>query len=190
METAFLTGLGLAAPAGLNAYLPLLIVALAHRFTGGIELDSPYDLVSSNWGIALLVLLLTIEIVVDKVPGLDHLNDLINSAIRPPAGAALMMAATADTELNPVIALLIGLICAGAVHAFKAAVRPAITITTGGMGNSIVSVGEDVLAAITAIIAIAAPFLVIVALIVLAALSFWSKRRFMPNSAPTPPVHG
>jgi hypothetical protein len=190
VETAFLTGLGLAAPAGLNAYLPLLIVALAHRFTGGIVLDSPYDLISTNWGIALLLLLLTVELVVDKVPGVDHLNDLINSAIRPPAGAALMMASTSDTDLNPVIALVIGLVIAGAVHAVKAATRPAITVTTGGMGNALVSFGEDMLAATTAIIAIAAPVLVVVALTVLAALLFWSSRR-LSLSRPTnaPPRH-
>lgn len=184
VDTAFLTGLGLAAPAGLNAYLPLLIVALAHRFTGGIVLDSPYDLVATNWGISLLLLLLTVELVVDKIPGLDHFNDLVNSAIRPPAGAALMMASTSDTDLSPVIALVIGLVVAGVVHAVKAATRPAITISTGGIGNALVSFGEDVLAATTAIIAIAAPVLVVAALALLAALLYWSSRRLSVHQAP------
>lgn len=185
METALLTGLGLATPAGLNAYLPLLIVALANRFTGGIALESPYDLISTNWGIGILVLLLTVEVVVDKIPGFDHANDLINSAIRPPAGAALMMASTSDTDLNPVIALVIGLVCAGAVHAVKAAVRPTITMSTGGVGNPLVSMGEDMVAATTAIVAIVAPILVVIALFIFVGAAFWSLRRLRLRGSPS-----
>ena len=39
-----MTDVGLAAPAGLNAYLVLLIVGLAGRFTGLITLQAPYDI--------------------------------------------------------------------------------------------------------------------------------------------------
>ena len=74
MEYPFLTGLGLAAPAGLNAYLPLLIAALVDRFSSRINLDSPFDFLSSTWGIVILTLLVTVEVVVDKIPGIDHLT--------------------------------------------------------------------------------------------------------------------
>jgi hypothetical protein len=181
---AFLTGLGLAVPAGLNAYIPLLVVAIASRFTGGIELDEPYDLISTNAGIGLLVLLLTVEIVVDKVPGLDHMNDLVHSVIRPPAGAALMMAATSSTDLNPVLALFVGLGCAGAMHAIKAAARPMVTVTTGGIGNPLISMGEDGLAAITAVIAIFAPYFVILPLLLVLGSSLWTLRRLRARGVP------
>lgn len=176
MENAFLTGLGLAAPAGLNAYLPLLIVALADRFTGGIELDRPYDLLSSTPGLAILVVLLTIEIVADKIPGVDHANDLIQSAVRPAAGAALMMASTSDSSLNPVAALLLGLVTAGSVHAAKAVTRPAVTVTTGGLGNPLVSTVEDMVAAGTAVLAIAAPGVVLVVLALFIVFLLWGVR--------------
>lgn len=185
---AFLTGLGLAVPAGLNAYIPLLVVAIANRFTGGIELDAPYDLISSNLGIGLLVLLLTVEIVIDKVPGLDHINDLLHSAIRPPAGAALMMAATAPTDLSPVIALLVGLGCAGAIHAIKSAARPMVTVSTGGIANPLVSMGEDGLAAVTAIIAVLAPFFVVLPLLLLLGSSLWVWRRLRRRPVPEFPA--
>jgi len=64
VEYPFLTGLGLAAPAGLNAYLPLLIVALVDRFSTKIDLDSPFDFLGSNWGIVILTVLVTVEVVV------------------------------------------------------------------------------------------------------------------------------
>ena len=91
METALLTGLGLAAPAGLNAYLPLLIVGLGARFTDVIELSSPFTVLSSGWGLVVLTILLTIEIVLDKIPGVDHFNDIPQTFVRPFAGAVLMI---------------------------------------------------------------------------------------------------
>lgn len=191
MESALLTGLGLAAPAGLNAYLPLLILALADRFSTAIELERPYDFLSSNWGIAIITLLLTIEIVVDKVPGIDHANDLIQSAVRPAAGAILAMAATTDIEaLNPVVAMLLGLLVAGGVHTAKATTRPTVTLATGGLGNPLVSTVEDVAAAATSVVAIFAPLLVLVFLAAFVAFFVWAFRRLrrfrtlpLPNSA-------
>src|SRR5688572_27120204 len=97
-----LTGLGLALPAGLNAYIPLLAVAIADRYTGLIELNSPYDTLSSPAVMIVLAVLLTIEVLADKIPVVDHVNDLIQSAIRPAAGAVLLMASTdAVHSVNP-----------------------------------------------------------------------------------------
>lgn len=192
MEYPFLTGLGLAAPAGLNAYLPLLIAALVDRFSSRIDLDRPFDFLSSTWGIVLLTLLVTVEIVVDKIPGIDHLNDLIQSVIRPASGAFLMMAANSDGgALNPVGAMVIGLVIAGAVHAVKALSRPAVTVTTGGLGNPLVSLVEDAVAALTAITAVLLPlvvplFLVLIILLLLLGLRQVTRLRRRAASQPPP----
>jgi hypothetical protein len=189
MEYAFLTGLGLAAPAGLNAYLPLLIVALADRFTETIELDRPYDFLSSTWGIAILLLLVSVEVIVDKIAGADHLNDLIQSIIRPAAGAFLMMASNSDGgSLNPVLAMLIGLVVAGSVHAAKATARPAVTVTTGGVGNPLVSMVEDAIAVITSIVALLAPILIPLLLAFFAVAVWWSVRRLKRLAARVGPT--
>lgn len=190
MEYPFLTGLGLAAPAGLNAYLPLLIAALVDRFSSRIDLDRPFDFLGSNWGIVILTLLVTVEVVVDKIPGIDHLNDLIQSVIRPASGAFLMMAANSDGgALNPVGAMVIGLVVAGGVHAGKALSRPAVTVTTGGLGNPLVSFLEDGVAAMTAITAVLIPlvvpfFLIVILIILLLGLRYVAKlrRRVNPQS--------
>ena len=109
-----LTGLGLAMPAGLNAYIPLLAIALADRYTGLIQLAAPYDTVSSPWAIAVIAMLLGVEIIADKVPIVDHINDLIQSFIRPAAGGVLVMASTdAVQSINPVLAMILGLVVAG-----------------------------------------------------------------------------
>jgi hypothetical protein len=135
-------------------------------------------MLASNGGIAVLLVLLTIEIAVDKIPGLDHVNDLIQSVIRPAAGAILAMAATSQVDsINPLFAMLLGLIAAGSVHAAKATTRPAITLTTGGLGNPLVSIGEDIIAALSSVVAIFAPLLVLVFLVTFLGFLIWAGRR-------------
>lgn len=178
METALLTGLGLAAPAGLNAYLPLLILALADRATDRIDLAAPYDVLATTPIILLLCALLGIEIVVDKVPGLDHLNDLIQTVVRPAAGAVLVLATTTGAvDLPPALAVALGLVAAGSVHAAKAAARPAVTVGTAGVFNPLVSLGEDVVAGVASVVAIFLPVLALAVLAGFAAFVVWALGR-------------
>ena len=171
---------GLSASAGLNAYIPLLVVALTARFTNLLNLSQPYDVLESWPVIAVLAVLLVIEMLVDKIPAVDTVNDLIQTFIRPAAGA-LMFAANANviTDVNPVIAVIAGILLAGSVHATKTAVRPAVTGSTAGIGNPFVSLAEDVIAFVTSILAVVLPIVVgIIMLFVMAfLLRFWWRRR-------------
>jgi hypothetical protein len=178
METAILTGMGLAAPAGLNAYIPLLALALADRATNRVTLTAPYDILSSNLGIAILVVLLTVEVAVDKVPGIDHVNDIIQSFVRPAAGAIAAVAATGGVvTINPAIMVLVGVVLAGSVNAVKVTTRPVVTIGTLGIFNPIVSLAEDALSILASIVAIFFPFLVILVLALFAVSSILLLRR-------------
>lgn len=166
---AILSGVGLAGAAGLNAYIPLLALSLAGRF-GFAHLNPPYDALSSNWGLAVLLILLGIEVLADKIPGVDHVNDLVNTVIRPAAGAVLMLASAGT--LSPGLALALGLIVAGGVHGLKASARPLVTVSTAGIGNPVVSVGEDIAAMALSVLAFVAPVAVgiLVALLLLGLL--------------------
>ena len=178
METAILTGLGLAAPAGLNAYIPLLALALADRATSRVTLGAPYDALSSNVGIAILVILLTIEVTVDKIPGVDHLNDIVQSFIRPAAGAIAALAATGGmAAIHPAIMVLLGLVLAGSVNVAKVTTRPAVTLGTAGVFNPLVSIAEDAVAIIASTVAIFLPILVILVLPCFAISSILLMRR-------------
>jgi len=158
--TNTLTGLLLAAAAGLNAFLPILGLALADRFTSKVDLPQPYNIISSGAGIAILLALVTIDLVADKIPRIDHLNDLINSPIRPAAGMFLMMAAVSGNhEIHEVVAMFIGLLVAGAVHAYKAISRTRITLATNGLANPMVSLIEDGIAGVATALAIVAPWI-------------------------------
>ena len=80
-----LTGIGLAAAAGLNAYIPLLIAGLLVHFDV-LHLTAPYDLLGSTPALIILVLLLAIEFFADKIPAVDSINDVVQTALRPASG--------------------------------------------------------------------------------------------------------
>ena len=166
---------GLSASAGLNAYIPLLVVGVIAHYTNWIKLSQPYDLLANPWILILVSVLLIIEMLADKVPAVNHNNDIIQTVFRPAAGAIVFAAsAHAVTGVNPLLALACGLLVAGSVHTVKAvAVRPAITATTAGAGNVPVSIAEDVIATVLSILSIVIPILVGVFLVIFVALIIW-----------------
>jgi hypothetical protein len=174
------TAFGLSASAGLNAYLPLLIVALLARFTGLVTLSQPYDLLSNGWVIAVITILLGIEVLADKIPAVDTANDILQTLIRPTAGAILFAAsASVISDIHPVLALACGLVVAGGVHATKATLRPAVTGTSGGVLNPVVSTAEDVVAVVLSILSILVPLLVgfLLGCVVVGTLWWIGRRR-------------
>ena len=155
-----LTAFGLSSASGLNAYIPLLIVALIARFTDLIKLNPPFDILTNGWVIGALIVLLAIEMIVDKIPAADTLNDVIQTFVRPAAGAILFAASTNALDVHPVLAAILGLVLAFGVHAVKATARPVVTASTGGLGNAFVSVGEDVVSAGVSIVALIMPLII------------------------------
>lgn len=174
-----LSAFGLSASSGLNAYLPLLIVGLLARFTDLITLKAPWNTLENPWVLGVLAVLLLIEMTVDKIPAVDTVNDVIQTVIRPAAGAILFAASgNVISDISPVLAMVCGLLVAGGVHAVKAATRPAITATTAGVGNSVVSVAEDVVSGVTATVAIVWPAVAAAIILALLALfTWWYARR-------------
>jgi hypothetical protein len=175
------TAFGLSGSAGLNAYIPLLIVALAGRYPTAnplIKLSAPYDLLTSGWVIGLLVVLLAIEILVDKIPAVDTINDGIQTFVRPVAGAILFAGSTSViNDMHPVLAILAGVLVAGGVHATKGIVRPAVTATTAGTGNWAVSTVEDVFATGMSLMAIFLPILAGILIIIIFITLIWIVYR-------------
>ncbi len=183
------TAFGLSAATGLNAYIPLLIVALVARFTDWLVLAPPYDVLASPWVIGALIVLAAIEFFADKVPGVDHVNDMVGTFVRPAAGAILFAATTgAVHDMSPILAVICGLLVTGTVHAAKASFRPIVTASTAGIGNPVVSTAEDITATIVSFGAILLPFLFAVILLIVLTLVAWlifSRRRraSRPSSA-------
>lgn len=178
--TGIFSAFGLSASAGLNAYIPLLVIGVLDHYTDWITLQKPWDTLSNPWILILLGILLIIEMLADKIPAVNHLNDAIQTVVRPAAGAiAFAASANVITDIHPVLALACGLLVAGTVHVGKSAVvRPVVTATTGGTANVAVSVAEDVTSTVVSVLAIIVPYLVAILLIVALAflISWWWKR--------------
>lgn len=162
---------GLSASAGLNAYIPLLTIALLAKFTNLIQLREPWNVLEDWWIIGILVFLSLIEFFADKVPAVNHVNDIIQTFIRPAAGAvAFAASANIVTDVHPVLALGMGLLISGTVHVAKAGLlRPAVTASTGGAGNVPVSMAEDFVSFVISVLAVVVPVIIAAIIIMVTA---------------------
>ncbi|MCB0077095.1 MAG: DUF4126 domain-containing protein [Anaerolineales bacterium] len=184
---ALFTAFGLSSSAGLNAYIPLLITGLVARYTDLLTLNGPFATLENPWVLGTLAVLLLIEMTVDKIPALDSLNDVIHTVIRPAAGAILFAANSgAVGGMDPAFAMVLGLLTAGSVHATKAVARPVVTASTAGLGNSVVSAGEDVVATVASLLAIFVPLLMglvlLVAFFTIGRWWFGRRNRALPSN--------
>jgi hypothetical protein len=198
-----LTGTGLAASAGLNAYIPLLVMGLLARFTDAINLPSGWQWLSNGWVLAILTILLAIEVVADKVPLVDHVNDVVQTVVRPTAGGIVFGAGSSSqtaTVTDPGsffgshqwVPVAAGVAIALSVHGLKAAARPVINATTAGAGAPVASTAEDVGSIVMSLVAILLPILVLLGLVLLVSSSVWAigrrrqrKRERNPNEGVT-----
>jgi len=174
---ASLTALGLSAAAGLNAYIPLLLVGLLARFTGVVTLPHSAAWIAETWALVVVGVLLAVEIVVDKIALVDSVNDAIQTLVRPAVGGAVFAATAAAQQVDaspflaerPWLGWLLGIAVAGVVHALKTASRPLVDVGTAGVGTPVVSAAEDAASVGLSLVAVFAPVLVVVVLAALAA---------------------
>ncbi len=180
-----LSAFGVSAAAGLNAYLPLLIVGLLARYTDLITLNSPWNALENPWVLGLLVVLLIIEMTVDKIAIADSVNDVLQTVVRPAAGAILFASSgNLISNMSPVLAMGLGIVAAGSIHAVKATARPVVTATTGGLGNPVISVVEDVISVALTLLAILVPIITAILLLVAVWLVLrWVRRRRAASQA-------
>ena len=185
-----LTGTGLAASAGLNAYIPLLTMGLLARYTDAINLPGGWQWLSNGWTLTILIVLLAVEVVADKIPVVDHVNDVVQTVVRPTAGGLAFGAGSGAQTVTvsdpgsfftshqwvPVVA---GVLIALCVHGVKAAARPVVNVSTAGFGAPVASTVEDIGSVLMSVLAILMPILVLVGLglLIWGAFSIIKKRR-------------
>jgi uncharacterized membrane protein len=181
---------GLSASAGLNAYVPLLVVALLAKYTKLIQLNDTWEPMTSWWVIGVLIFLSVIEFFADKIPAINHVNDAIQTFVRPAAGAVVFAAtSTQGVEVNPMFSLIAGLLVAGGVHAVKAlAIRPAITATTGGTANIGVSMLEDVTSTAVSFLSILLPVIIACGLVLITSMIILRMGKKRQHQEPKQPA--
>jgi hypothetical protein len=169
---------GLSGAAGLNAWLPLFGSALLARLDV-VELASPFDDLASTPGLVVLGVLTVADFVGDKIPVVDHVLHLLGAAVAPASGAVLFTGQTGEeTSMPALVAIVLGALTAGSVHAARAAVRPVATAGTAGLANPLVSLGEDAGSLVLVVVAFAVPVLAVLLLGALVAGIVSLRRRY------------
>ena len=176
MLLGIFSAFGLSASAGLNAYIPLLVIGvIAHYFPRNAQTcpalgpdRQPLD--------------------IDPARGFGHHRDgcgqspcgqphqRSDSNRGPPCGGSdcLCRQRKGHHRCQPCAGSGCGLLMAGGVHVVKAAaLRPAVTATTGGAGNVPVSIAEDILAFFASVFAVLLPIVMGSILVILLALVLW-----------------
>ena len=162
------SSLGLAFSSGINAYLPLLSLAIAANFwPGHFKINPEFGFITQPWFMVLMAILTVADLVADKIPVVDHIWDAIHTVIRPVAGA-LVAAAAAGVHVNggwlPII-LALGAGLAAVTHTTKAATRATSSVTTAGMANPFISIGEDILMVLGVLLSLIAPYVMLIIVI-------------------------
>ena len=175
-------GIGLAACAGIRAWLPLLLLGGLGRW-GVISLSPSFQFISSNRALILFGVATLVEMAGDKIPAVDHALDALSTVLRPAAGS-LLAASVLWSVSDPLTALALG-IAVGAPsalvpHAAKSTLRIASTAFTGGLANPVLSVLEDAAALLLFVITVLVPLL---AATLVAVTGFFVVRKLLRRAS-------
>ncbi|HHN75530.1 MAG TPA: DUF4126 domain-containing protein [Acidobacteria bacterium] len=182
-----LAGLSLAACCGLRAFLPPFVLGLAVRlgatdliFGNTFTLHPSFQWLSSTPALIVFGAAVVFETLADKVPVVDHLLDLVETAVRPLAGLLVLAASLAELEPLPaaVVGLLVGGAAAGGVHLGKSKIRILSTLGTGGLASPLISFFEDLAALVGSVLAMLASVVAVVVIALGVGVTVYLLRRF------------
>ena len=183
---SILIGIALSATCGFRVFVPLLAVNIGTRAKDAdgqplIELAAGFNWLSSDIAMMIFLVAAIFEIGGYYIPWIDNLLDSVASPAAIVAGT--LITASFITGMDPWLQWLLALIAgggvAGAVQATTVVTRASSTVTTGGLGNPIVSSVETSGAFLgSALSILAAPFAIGVFVLLLGCgLWIWFRRR-------------
>lgn len=193
-----LTGLGLASAAGLNAYIPMLAMGLLSRFTDLLSVPPGWAWLENEWVMVILGVLLVIDVVADKIPAVDSINDIVQTVVRPASGGIVFGSGSASETVAVTdpesfvssgqwVPIVVGIVIALLVHLAKASIRPIANAATFGLAAPVLSTVEDGASVVLVALAVVVPVLVVLAIVVLVVLAIvFVRRRRRRASSPAP----
>ena len=195
----FLVGSGLAAAAGLNAWMPLFLLGLVDRFTSWVELPAAWSWLSHDITLWITGALLIVELIADKFPAVDSVNDWIQTAIRPASGGIVFGAGSSAETLrvdDPAsffsdgswIPVAVGVAIALGMHVLKALARPVANLATGGLAAPVISTAENASSFALVLFAVFVPILAGLFILAIVVAAIWlmrrsRRRRYAANAA-------
>jgi hypothetical protein len=168
-------GVGLAAATGFRIFVPLLVAGLAAR-SGYIPLTDGFQWLSSTPALLTLGTAAVFEVLAYYIPGVDHVLDVIASPAT--VGAGVVASAAVMADIPPAIMWPVAIIAGGGIAGLTkgstATLRAATGLSTGGLGNPVVSTIETVGATAFSIAAILVPLLAVAGIIF---LLYWAGKK-------------
>lgn len=167
---SIIVGVGLAAASGFRIFVPLLVMSAA-SLSGQLTLASELDWIATYPALIAFAAATVLEVGAYYVPWLDNMLDSIATPAAVVAGSVMMGAVMTDMDpfLKWSLAIVAGGGTAGAVQGVTVLARGTSSVTTGGLGNPLVSSAEAGGSVATAGLAI---FLPIVALVLVVLFLF------------------
>jgi len=166
--------LGSAWTSGINLYATVSVLGLLQKF-GSVKLPGGLEVLDNWWIIGVAGGLYIVEFFADKIPYVDSVWDVVHTFIRVPAGAIVAYAAVDD--LSPAIfipAALIGGGLALSSHGTKATARIGANLSPEPVSNWILSIAEDAIAIVGVLLAVFAPIVIAIVLVVFLIFFFWA----------------
>lgn len=173
------TPYGLAFSSGVNAYLPLLSFSIAVRWFHLYSVAPQFAFVTQDWFMILMLILAIADLVADKIPGVDHVWDVIHTVMRPIAGALVAAVSSEQSGIGLLIPVVGGAALAGVTHATKATTRIVSTSTTAGLLNTILSVIEDVFVVLTTLLSLLVPVIMVAILVIFLLIFIFTAPRLI-----------
>jgi hypothetical protein len=165
--------LGSAWTSGINLYATVAALGTLQKF-GFAKLPGGLDALDNWWVIGLAAGLYLIEFLADKIPYVDSVWDVVHTFIRIPAGAVVAYAAT--TQMDPTVSVAATLLGGGLAlssHGSKAALRVGANLSPEPVTNWMLSVVEDIVAFAGVLLAVFAPVVISVVLLVFVVCFLW-----------------
>jgi hypothetical protein len=188
MDTASLLAIAAALgwASGLRLYAVVFLTGMA-GFLGWVDLPTGLKVLQSPLMLGASGLMLSVEFFADKIPGVDTLWDLIHTAVRIPAGAALAAAVFgADQSSWAMAAALMGGTLAATSHVAKATARAALNTSPEPFSNLAMSLLGDSVVPVSLWLSWAHPTVFFVALavaLVVMIVLIWVLARFLRQLA-------
>ncbi len=175
-------GVGLAAATGFRVFLPMLVMGIA-AYTGHLPLSSGFEWLATPSALTMLGVAAIVEIIAYYIPGLDNLLDTLATPAAFVAGTVVAAATMGD--LPPLIkwttAIIAGGGVAGLTQSVTAVLRAHSTAFTGGLGNLLISTVENGGAFLVTVLALIAPLLALLLVIVFVWTAVRLLRRVLRN---------
>lgn len=182
-------GFGLAAACGFRVFVPMLIVSLAAK-TGHLQLSESFAWLSSDAALATFAVATAVELFAYYIPWLDNALDSIATPCAVVAGTILMASFVPEVDpwLKWCLAIIAGGTAAGAVGAATSVARGVSTVTTGGLGNPVISTVEAVASTGLSALAIFVPLLAVAGLVGMVGVVGWRYARRPSATLPGAPT--